>query len=246
MNDSTPMNANDIESLRRRMGEVAALPPDDPQRLAVLADVAAAGAWAEREWVELQQFDEHTRVALRRVEVPAGLSDRLAAIPSEAPPRRLRLPRLRPLLAVAAALLIAASVWTAWPSPAYTAEQIAELAVAHHLKGYPTQVETTDIKQIETKFANSVSWDVIVPPMGEGMALLGGRVCRLAGNTIICTTWQKDGVRYSLYQFCPTDFNLSKADLAAHFRVPDSTGQFDVDVWTNKHGCGYAKVREPV
>ena len=77
------MNTSDKEKLRRMMGEAAALSPDDPERRAVEAEIAREGEWAEKEWLDLLRFDEHARIELRRVPVPAGLEDRLLSLPGE-------------------------------------------------------------------------------------------------------------------------------------------------------------------
>ena len=98
------MNTNDREKLRRRMGEVAALPPDDPMRREVEAEIASHGYWAEREWLELLGLDECLRIELRRSSKALGLEERLLGVPDETSLPRHRL--IRWSMAAAAVLLL--------------------------------------------------------------------------------------------------------------------------------------------
>lgn len=63
------------------MGEAACLPPEDPLRQQVEAEIARQGEWAEIEWLELLAQDERFRIGLRRVEVPEKLEQTLLTIP---------------------------------------------------------------------------------------------------------------------------------------------------------------------
>ncbi len=240
------MNQEQVELLRQRMGEVAALSPDNPLRLAVMAEVTAAGAWAEAEWLSLQRFDEDVRMALRHGEVPGGLADRLKRMPDEAPLRSPWVGRItRWAGPLAAALAIGVTVWVVNTGHAYTVDQIAELAVDNHLRHSYVQAMTHDPHEVELKFANTVDWPVDVPDLsGEfGYELQGARVCRFAGHTVLCTHWMHAGRLHVLYQFCPSDFRMPMA-LGDSTHTVERADAYDVRVWSEPNGCAYVLVSE--
>src|SRR6266542_435282 len=81
------MNAEQIEQLRRRMGEVAALPHDDPARQELVQHISQIDGAAEQEWLALVAEDERLRIDLARVTPPADLEARLLAIPQQIRPQ---------------------------------------------------------------------------------------------------------------------------------------------------------------
>lgn len=238
------MNRKQIELLRQRMGEVAALAPDDPLRLEVMAEVTAAGAWAEAEWLELQRFDEDARVALRHGDAPEGLADRLGRIPAEAPLRSPWLGRVTKWAApIAAAIAIGVTVWIANTGHAYTVDQIAELAVDNHLSNNYVQTLTHDPQEVEAKFANTVAWKIDMPELAErsGYELQGARVCRFGGQTVLCTHWTHEGHKHVLYQFCPSDFRMPMTLDDTTLNV-DRDAPYRVRVWSEPNGCSYVLI----
>jgi hypothetical protein len=109
---------NDHEILRRRMGEVAALDSDDPERRAVEREIAKVGSWAGDEWRLLLQENSALRRELQGVSVPPGLEERLLVqIDAQLPeamlqnPRRTRLAWLSAAVVLAACAVLAVLLW---------------------------------------------------------------------------------------------------------------------------------------
>ena len=227
------------------MGMAAALAPDDPVRLKVLAEVTAAGEWAEQEWLDILRFDEDTRVALQHTDTPANLHENLRHIPGDAPikSQRFRLPR--PYLSAAAAILVLVSVVTFMTTSTVSAQSIASLTVDNHLKNYPG-LASSDPAQVERSFQTLVDWPVHIPDLGPGYELIEARACRIKGKSVICTRWLRDGQTYALYQFCPLEFSLSSDLPEEPITVsPDNANaDYTVRIWKASRRCGYALLTE--
>ncbi len=239
------MNTNDREKLRHRMGEVAALPPDDPLRREVETEIARQGVWAQKEWLELLGLDECLRIELRRSSEALGLEERLLAVPDETSLPRHRL--IRWSMAAAAVLLLVcgglAVLVLSGRDHTQQIRQIAITAIGDHMVGQSLAIETSEKATLVTALKPQIHFDVKIPQLGQGFRLLGGRKCVISKQTVLYTRWEKGGHEYSLYQFCPKDFGLPN-DFSRRTVVSDglrSEDACDALVWTEK-GCAYVLV----
>jgi anti-sigma factor RsiW len=243
------MNAEQIEQLRRRMGEVASLLHDDPDRQAVLRQISRIDGPLQREWIDLVQQDERLRLDLGRVTPPPGLQERLLAIQQQHRPRKAWFFRgSRWMAALAASLVLIAGIWATLAirqhQQAQTLQTIATLTIASHEGRPELSVVSSDWSAIEASLKNNVPFPVELPRLDPNLKLTGGKVMTLAGNKAIYTCWQSGGRTYSLYQFCGKDFGV-------HFAIPRQTikpkiasaSPCRVIMWTEDH-CDYALVIE--
>jgi len=209
------MSELDLQQLRQRMGEVAALESDDPERQAVVRRVAEAGPALEREWLALLREQERLRLALFRVDPPAGLHESLRRIPREAPRRRtFRLAVVGSTLAAAAALLLAVSLLIQGPAAPVEPDRfarVADLTLQRHLADPAVSVRSADYQQVEQALADHLPYPTAVPRLGEGFTLIGGGKISLAGKPAVYTRWLHEGKPCSLYQVCASDFDLPTA-----------------------------------
>lgn len=250
------MNSSQIQSLRQRMGEAASLPHDDPQREAIVNEIAAAGDWAAREWLDILQTDEHLKLELRRVEMPHDLHDRLMAIPDQSmviPPDRLWTTRLLRVsaLAAAAVLLIAVTFFvTAYDSLDSRYDHLASLAMVNYAHEIDNRFHIDDPREMQIQLASTVPQIPVavperVPHLEVEARLSGGRMCHLGDHTVVCTEWIHDEQRYALYQFNQDDFDLpqqlAKRDIVID-RPDGIHGQ--VTIWAGPDGNAYALVRK--
>ncbi len=239
------MNTNDREKLRRRMGEAAALAPDDPLRREVEDEIARQGDWAQKEWLELLGLDECLRIELRRSPEAVGLEERLLAVPDETSLPRHRL--IRWGMAAAAVLLLVcgglAVLLLSDRDPAQQIRQIGLTAIEDHMAGQRLTVKTSETATLVTALRPQIHFDLKLPRLGEGFRLLGGRKCVIRKQTVLYTRWEKGGYEYSLYQFCPKDFGLPN-DFSRRTVVTEGAraeDACDALVWTEK-GCAYVLV----
>ncbi len=241
------MSTEDQEQLQREMAEAAALPVADPRRQEVMRRVQEVGAWAEDEWVALLDVDERLRVELPRVPTPAGMEERLLAIPKELSLPRRGLRRRR-MFAAAALVLVCGGLLTLLLRDRDQSQQIREIgliAISDHMSEQHLTIETSDAPTLIAALKPQVHFDIKLPQLGQGFRLLGGRRCTFDRNAVGYTRWERGGHEYSLYQFCPKDFDLP-SDFPRRTVVPDD-GQrgvtYDALVWTEK-GCAYVLVAE--
>lgn len=246
------MNEQDTQALRRRMAEAVSLPPEDPQRRAVLREVAEASDWAEAEWLHLVEEDERLRIDLLRVQPPAELKERLTELPAGAPrPRGRWLPRRFGFAAAAAVLLIAALLVAINP-PAGDALQtrmraFSTLAAQHAHDHREYRHQPADASDLIRRVADGVRYPVRVPEMPPGSRLLGAQVCSLGGHRVICTEWIRNGRSYTLYIFCPTDYdlpwNLDRRSLRQEHPWDAQAEAQEITFWSDDH-CAYALLPE--
>jgi len=247
--------------LRRRMEEASVLPPDHPCRLAVCEAVCEAGEDAERLWMQLLCEDEQMRLALRRVETPAGLHERCRAICDAAADRPGVIGRLfrstpvRGGLGMAAGMLLALAVWVTFQSmnPAGDAEAQAHAATQHlmqltartHHRAPDLQIRSGDRTAVEQALHDSpLPYPVSLPNLGAAYELIGGSAMMLDGKPVIYTRWRRGGEEYSLYQYCPIQFQMDRTMPFHHFKDAKVAGEersLRVMTWSASH-CAYAMV----
>ncbi len=210
------------DRLRSAMGEAASLPPEDPIRRQIEADIARQGEWAEKEWLELLAQDEHFRIALRRVEIPPNLDKCLLEIPEKG----IRSERTSIFSRIAAAVLMVVfliclyslfiNIESLWKNDAARQQSIlqsiATRAVEDHLNHRSIKIETSDPAEFRNKLAGKVPFAVVLPELGSDFKLLGGRSCKFGMNPIIYSLWKAPRGEYSLIQLKLADFDLAGVD----------------------------------
>ena len=246
----------EFEHFRRLMGESACLPEDDPQRQRVVREVLARGPAAEQQWLALLRDDERLRLALRRVDPPADLEQRLLAIPDQAPVPTAGWRRRLGLVAMglAAAVVVGLVLWQVVvispggqagrvPDPVITdaKQRFIALAVRLHEQAPPLSVETSQPGRIETELAGYLPAPIQVPSLGEEYVLVGAVATTLNGRRVVVTRWRHEDQDCSLYQFCPGEFDLPMGMPSEEFVTSiDSDGkhQYRIKLWSHKH-CAY-------
>lgn len=196
------------------LGEAATLPADDLRRLDVEAKVKERGGQALAHWEALLAEDEAWRGALRDVDVPAGLEQRLRAIPAQNGPRvrGASLPTRRRLLWAAAAVVVLGLgtflVARAMGGADARIQEVALLALNDHLDTHTQDVVTDDVRELERDLQDHIPFPVHVPALGAGIELVGGRRCTLGSHTVAFTAWRGSAGRLSMVQMRRADFGL--------------------------------------
>lgn len=243
------MTVEEREMLRKRMGEVAALPPDHPDRQAIVVQISTIGGDLEREWLVLLQFDEQLRLDLARVPVPADLQEKLLKIPSNAVRSQGRIFRNRRVLALAAAVLLALGIWAAvvvsrGNQPRAVAN-VASLVAAEHELQPVLSVTSPRANVVSASLQQQVAYPVVIPQLPHDPQLIGGTVLNLDGHKVVYTRWNNGKELCSLYQFCGPDFGVRH--FAQRQKLEPAPGQSghrcSVFMWTEGH-CDYALVME--
>jgi anti-sigma factor RsiW len=186
------------------------------------------------------------------VRVPAQLEAELLTIPDSVPYRRWagseRLLRQVAAAAFLVALTAVAVVWLHRPSETDAAiHRVALLTMSEHFDRTELTVKTTDPRELERSLASVLPFPVVLPELGEGLELVGGRRCSLGSHAVAYSLWRSSDEVYSLYQFIPAEFGLTGA--IERTTVPGSGASCQVVVWT-EGGWGFALVgsherREP-
>ncbi|MBI1367103.1 MAG: hypothetical protein GC162_00465 [Planctomycetes bacterium] len=241
-----------VEDLRRRMAECAVLPPDHPMRLEVVSEVLAAGRWAENEWVGLVAGDERLRLDLMRVQPPVALEQRLKNLlesPEAFDRGRWSIGRgtQRALIVLAAMVLLAATLWLGfgWLTPAGAEDRFEDFSIAaveHQLMHRPMIVETSNPMELQRLLMGTVAFPFHVPDLRpQGYTLIGARPCHINGRDVIQSHWMRDGKVYSLYIFCPPDFQLPDRFDRRTLTAPigRSSQSLQIVLWSDDH-CGFA------
>lgn len=220
------------EAFRRAMSEASVLPPGDPQRRPVETQVATAGEWAQREWLALLEEEERLRLALRGVEVPDDLEQRLLAIPEETGRRKGFWSRLRRApfwttgaLAAAILLAIGLALFSVARHRAGDLQTLAELAMRDHLTTHALAIQTHSPSHLQAGLSGKLPFAVTVPNLGSAFRLRGGRPCKLAGHPVAYTSWEGPSGRYSLCQFRREDFRLTNKAIRTVIQPKDPTTQ---------------------
>lgn len=249
--------------LLRCMEEAAVLSPHDPQRLALLSDIIKAGAEAEAHWVDLVATDERTRLDLIRVTPPAGLADRLRRLTDEAPDETggwivtgnahanpFMRPRLWATVGIAAAVIFGVSLMIGELNEGLRLDRhfddLGAMAVAHHnhhgpVATYPFMGSDAQIITASLQQTNRLAFEVQLPKLDATYKLLGAGVCQLGGEKVACTRWTRDGKTYTVYQFCPKNFDMPDIFDSRKMRHTSKDFAADVQFWTEGM-CAYALV----
>ena len=241
------MTPEQQENLLRAMEEAALLPTEDPMRREIETRIVEAGTWAEKEWLELLQSDEQLRLDLQRVAAPAGLDEKLTAIPDEVP---IPLPSRRfwiyPATAAAMLLLTVGVLQLLESQNEGSLNTIAMLAISNHQNIDYVSIDSDKEGEVEDHLARKVEFDVRIPALAKHLQLKGGRKCGLGTQDVVCSRWVKGDRKYSLYQFCCKDFGLP-GDILKQIVIPKfpsvSNKEYSVLFWTEGN-CAYALVAD--
>jgi hypothetical protein len=231
------------------MHDVAVLPHDDPERVAVVEYIGQVGGDAEREWLELLHFDEELRVQLARPVTPTDLRRRLLMIPDQQTGAvRPRVGWLRSWgrRAIAALFLVVGLttlfLLTSRPDRDGLTE-FANLMMAAHESQPELSLVTDDWEVVRTSLGNQMPFDPVRPDTPAEWTLLGARVTSLNGRNILYTRWSDGEYTYSLNVYCAGDFDLPR-QLDRKVLLPKLAGHEPhcrIVVWAEDH-CDYALV----
>ena len=205
------MNSAERERFSRSMGEVAALSPEESLRREIERDVKRHGSWAQEEWRALLREGECLREQLRAVSVPDDLQQRLLEIPDAGLPKRWSPRRRWPMaagLAAAVALSVTGFLVVRNAIQSSRLQTLALLAINNHLNDPHVSVETRDAIELGRALSEELPFEVVVPALGEGFELSGGRKCKLGTHPVAYSLWDSPGGRFSLFQCRPQDFGL--------------------------------------
>lgn len=202
---------SDRERLRKAMGEAASLPPEDPLRQEIEQVISQEGEWAEKEWLEVLKQDEHFRIALKRVDVPANLETLLLEIPKVEGSRKTSSTILLVSTVAVVVLFIAALALFFSPKngTSQVLQMLATLAINDHINNRHLKVETSNPVEFKEKLNGKVPFDVLVPQIGSDFKLAGGRPCKLGQHPIVYSLWKTSRGEYSLFQLKLSDLGLS-------------------------------------
>jgi hypothetical protein len=265
---------SDKPTQRERMQQAALLPGHDPVRAKMLEEIAAAGVEnplqsndqeepAQKEWLTLSEETERLKLALLSVPVPAGLEERLLAIPDRksAPAAwwNRPLPELfttRRLAVAAGLLLVIAAGWFAYTGidawrERRAVEHVAALAVDLHktLATQPPaeQITTSDPKAAQAFLQPRVNFPAIMLSAPD-TKLTGAAVVRLGDAPAALTRWEREGHTYSLLEFAPASVGLPASFPQQNAEEP-AAGPAGVPmrtvVWAEpSKGCGWVLVTD--
>ena len=123
-------------------------------------------------------------------------------------------------------------------------ERLIVLATQLHLQSPQLSVKTSQPGRIETELAGYLPDPVQVPLLGDEYVLIGAVATTLNGKRVVVTRWQHQGRQCSLYQFCPSEFDLPM-DLPAEEFVTNiesnENNRYRIKLWSQGH-CAYALV----
>ena len=201
----------DDSSLQQEMGEMAALPPDDPRRQALEHRLVNDPTSADQEWRNLLLENECFRDNLPKVDVPDDLEHRLLAVVGNASRRRVSARWGWGLAAAAVVLIVLSTDFARRYTAASRMRTVALLAInnhLNHLEDHGVQAQTNDKRELEAALSAQVGFQVMVPELDDGLQLAGGRKCKLGTHAVAFTLWRDAVGDYSLFQFQPDRFGL--------------------------------------
>lgn len=241
------MTPEQQENLRRAMEEAALLPTENPMRREIEACIVEAGNWAEEEWLEMLQSDELLRLDLQRIAIPAGLEEKLMAIPDEVPiSRSSRRIWIYPVTAAAMLLLTLGILQLRQNRSTELLNTVAMLAISNHENIDYVSIHSDKNIEVEQHLSKKAGFEVKMPALNQRLQLKGGRNCGLGTHGVVFSRWVKDDKKYSLYQFCSKDFGLPE-EILKRVVIPKcpsvSNKQCCVLIWT-EGSCAYALVAD--
>ena len=227
--------------LRRRMHDATMLPPSHPIQQEVRRDIAAAGDWAQEEWLELQRESEEGRLALHAVTLPAGFEQRLLDIPNTSVQRHRR--RRFPFPAVAAVLMIAAVsavvvTWLHLQSAERSITRVVSLVAIDHSSRPELMVLADETRHIVERMQPSAPVEIRLTAAPIAATLIGGRICSFDEGPLILTRWHTAEHEISLYQLRLADFGLAPNLPQREIDAPagdEDTRHCRVRLWSDDH-----------
>ncbi len=260
------MTLQDRETTRQWMTEAAALPTGEPQRQQLEEAIVAAGSWAQQEWSDHLREDCCLQERLVDVDLPAGLEERLLAVPdleptaavrqaqpsksqhSSRPSSRHRFARAAVAFIAAAVLCVTCFVLLKENGDAQRLRTVALLAINNHVNHIDDphlSIETDSAAELRRMLAGEVEFEVIVPSIDKELRLVGGRKCKLGTHPVAFSLWVgPDGKPCSLFQFRVSDFGLQSSlsrKMIAAKNLAVSNGISEALIWTDGE-FGYAFV----
>jgi hypothetical protein len=224
---------NDDNNLRLEMGEIAALPPDDPQRRELEQRLSGEPSSTSEQWRDLLLENDCFRDNLCKVDVPHDLEHRLLAQVSVASPQGVVARLGWVLAAVAVVLLMLGTALVSRYSASLRMRTVAILAInnhVNHLENHDVATQSSGNEQLERTLTAMVGFQVVVPTLGNGLNLIGGRKCKLGTHTVAFTLWHDLDGEYSLFQFQPDRFGLPPTIVPKLIRTTQPAGA--------EHTCG--------
>ncbi len=252
------MQNNPKEIFRLRMLEVSMLPPGDPSRIELEAEITAGQGWARDEWLRLLEENELIRLELIAVEVPAGLAESLLLIRSSGEQRWFAKMIASPILRVAATVVLLLGFGS---GVFYVREQaandrkiteLAKLALDHYVNDIDVSVITLDPNYMARYLEGSVPFAVKMPVVESDLSLIGGRSGSLGAYPAVYSRWSHQARRQSvcsIIQFRSQDFGLPESVArevvhSSNVNCPAAKDiNCDVVVWSEE-GNGYVLVAD--
>jgi hypothetical protein len=257
------MDKQETEALLQRMSEAAALPAHDPVRIETSRVVVAAGQEFEHQWLEMIAEDERLRLDLLHVDPPAGMRERLLALPQDTEVEQTaQTDRWWMLRAAAVISLLALGSWALFgpyeasttplstdPPLAFRINQLGrdtmEHVVMHAHKPDYIQLASNDPAALAKRLDHKVPFDVQIPDFGKAFKLLGANICKVKSKDIVCTHWLKDNVRFTLVQFCRVQCDLPEEfpkQIVTRDNEPYRLNQSDHAIFWSENGSAYALI----
>lgn len=234
MTASDPFQPHDSQGpadLLAAMDDAVLLPDDDPRRREVLQQLDDADAGIQLAWADRLRENERLRLALRHVDVPEGLEQRLSGIPATVRrpwwgwhPTGWRSAALFAAAVITTVAMVTLSRTSTTGTIADAASRLAALAIDDHAGRPALTVATGDPREVEKRLTSSAGFMVRIPALDEPYTLLGGRVCSFGSRPIVYTRWRKDDHDHSLYQVRLTDFGLPDDLLPTTVTTPPTPG----------------------
>lgn len=234
MTASDPSESHDSQGLHDLLGameDAVLLPDDDPLRREILQRLDDADQEIQLAWADRLRESERLRLALRHVEPPGGLEQRLMRIPATVrrPWWGLRPTGWRSAAVLAGAVITIATIVALLRTSTHgtiadAASRLAALAIDDHAGRPVLTVVAAGPREVESRLMTSAPFTVRIPALDEPYTLLGGRVCSFGTRPIIYTRWRKDYHDHSLYQVRLTDFGLPDDLLPTTVTTPPTPG----------------------
>jgi hypothetical protein len=246
------------EILRLRMLEASLLPPTDPGRSELEAEIAAGESWARDEWLSLLEENERLRLELISVQIPEGLADSLMQTTTLSSGVKFGKIVHSPLLRVAATVVLLLGFGSGlfyFREQAATEKRIAEVAVLaldHYVHGSDVSVITLDPDYMARYLESSVPFPVRMPAVESDLSLIGGSSGSLGAYPAVYTRWSHQAKKQSncaIIQFRSQDFGLPESVArevvhSSNVNCPSAKGMnCNVVVWS-EGGDGYVLVAD--